>query len=118
MSGAPGIGAARGLPVPPNGRMDPGTPGLRSYQDLLRGRIEGDEARLGASAALLESEFMTTLFRTMRETVPEESPGAGEATDIFWSMLEREVADRVSLDGGYGIGERLRLSLARGEEEP
>lgn len=114
MSGIPTIG--RGLPTVGHG--DPGTPGLRSYQDLLRGRIAGDEARLGASAALLESEFMTTLFRTMRETVPEESPGAGEATDLFWSMLEREVADRVSLDGGYGIGEQLRLSLARGEVGP
>ncbi len=97
------------------GGSDPGAPGgsIRGYQDLVRGELRGDEARLEASASLLESEFMTTLFRTMRETLPEESPGAGQSADIFWSMMEREVADQVSLQGGYGLGDLLREALLK-----
>jgi Rod binding domain-containing protein len=111
IAGASGGGGASRSP----GAGDPGGPGagIRGYQDLVRGELRSDEARLEASAALLESEFVTTLFRTMRETLPEESPGAGQSADIFWSMMEREVADQVSMQGGYGLGDLLREALLK-----
>jgi len=68
--------------------------------------------RLERSAQLLESEFLNTLFRVMRETVPEEDSGAGQATEIFWSMLDREIADQTALGGGYGLGEAIHRQLA------
>ncbi|TVP45396.1 MAG: hypothetical protein EA350_09405 [Gemmatimonadales bacterium] len=95
----------------PGGIRGPG-----GFGALRSGQIQGDEARLRASSSLLESEFMTTLFRAMRDTVPQESPGADGAQDIFWSMLEREVADQAAMGGGYGLGDAIHRALSPGAE--
>jgi Rod binding domain-containing protein len=76
------------------------------------GRIADTPAeQLQRSANLLESEFLNTLFRVMRETVPENEDETGQATEIFWSMLDREVADRTALAGGYGLGAAIYRQL-------
>lgn len=82
--------------------------------DPLRGMDPGarEVERLRDSSSLLESEFVATLFRVMRETVPQESPGADGAAEVFWSLMEREVADRFSLGGGYGLGQAVARSLS------
>ncbi|TVR57215.1 MAG: hypothetical protein EA421_01470 [Gemmatimonadales bacterium] len=80
-----------------------------------------DLERLKRSSSLMESEFVSTLFRVMRETVPQESPGSDGAAEVFWSLMEREVADRFALAGGYGLGATLQgalediAGLSRGE---
>ncbi|TVR64560.1 MAG: hypothetical protein EA422_06205 [Gemmatimonadales bacterium] len=68
--------------------------------------------QLKRSAHLLEAEFLNTLFKVMRDTVPENESETGQATEIFWSMLDREVADSVALGGGYGLGEAIHRQLA------
>lgn len=97
------IGGPRGLSGP--GRV-PGLPGGAPRA------ADTPAERLERSAHLLESEFLNTLFRVMRETVPEDDSGTGQATEIFWSMLDREVADRTALGGGYGLGEAIHRQLA------
>lgn len=78
---------------------------------------ERDLDRLKRSSALLESEFVCTLFRLMRETVPRESPGSEGAMEIFWSLLEREMADRFAMGGGYGLGGTVAESLSGARED-
>ncbi len=109
-------------PIRLGGGGDPfpgrGVPGAALGFDALRsGRISGDEARLEAAEALLESEFYQLLFQAMRETVPEEAPGSGPESEIFWSLLSREVADRAALAGGKmtGVTHPPALPTAEGD---
>lgn len=82
--------------------------------EIRSGTAQAEDAasQLRESAAFVEAEFITELFKAMRETVPKDSPGADGAADMFWEMMAREVADRAALRGGYGLGEAIYGSMA------
>jgi len=112
-AGWSGVVRAQEFPGTSHRETDP----LRTV-DTVRA-MDTPTEQLRRSANLLESEFLNTLFRVMRETVPENEGESGQATEIFWSMLDREVADSTALGGGYGLGEAVyrQLSSQIGEHE-
>jgi flagellar protein FlgJ len=60
-----------------------------------------------------ESLFITQVMKAMRGTVPESHlMGSGSGEKLFREMLDQELAGRVALSGGFGIGEMLYQQLS------
>lgn len=65
------------------------------------------------AAQQFESIFVGQLMDAMRRTSPKGgalTPGGGE--EMFRQMFDQEIAQRISLRGGVGIGELLYKQLA------
>ncbi len=64
-----------------------------------------------------ESVLVNQLLTVMRTTVPKSDLLGGHATDMFTSMLDQELADKISKTGGMGIGDMLFQQLTALEEQ-
>lgn len=78
-----------------------------------------DLQRLGkmkASCADMESLFLGTLFKTMRQTVPEGGllkKSAG--SDLWESMFDQQISTALSQGEGIGVGQKIFGQMVRSE---
>ncbi len=77
-------------------------------EDLRRGRIQGEDARLRAATKLLEGFTYQELFKAMRATIPEGGavPG-GAGKEIFEALLDQHVAQAAAMGSERGLGSAL-----------
>jgi peptidoglycan hydrolase FlgJ len=74
--------------------------------------VQDRDAQLRQAARQLEGVFVEHLFKAMRDTIPEGGlidGGAGE--EIFTSLLDRDLADRVAAGWERGLGEAIYRQL-------
>jgi flagellar protein FlgJ len=74
------------------------------------------DAKLWKAAQQLEGVFVQQLYKTMRETVPQQegivSGGAGE--DIFTGLMDQHVAAETPKHWDTGLSDALYRQLRRG----
>jgi flagellar protein FlgJ len=76
------------------------------------------EARLQRAAHQLEGVFVQQLFKAMRETVPRDGiVNGGSGEEMFTSLMDEHLADRLPGQWHHGIGEALIRQLRRGLTE-
>lgn len=95
-----------------------GGTGAVGLEALRAGRIEDGDARLRATADLLEGVFYQELFKAMRETVPESGLTGGNAQEVFSSMMDQHVAESAAARAVDGLGDALYHRLRGGRNEP
>lgn len=95
----------------------PGT-GPVTLEALRDGRVDDPDARLRATADLLEGVFYQELFKAMRETVPDSGLTGGNAQDVFSSIMDQHIADSAAARAVDGLGEALYDRLRGGRNEP
>ena len=67
------------------------------------GQGQREQAGLKKACAEFESIFIGYMLKSMRSTVPQSGLSKGAGSDLYTSMFDREVAQRLSSEGG-GIG--------------
>ncbi|MFW5830184.1 MAG: rod-binding protein [Planctomycetota bacterium] len=77
--------------------------GPATLEALRAGRIEDPDARLRATADLLEGVFYQELFKAMRETVPESGLTGDNSQEIFSSMMDQHVAESAAARTADGL---------------
>jgi len=72
-----------------------------------------DDPRLKAACAEMESLFLSHLLKELRATVDKSGfIDGGQAEDIFTSLLDVEIAKKMSAAGGIGLSAILLEQLA------
>ena len=72
-----------------------------------------DDPRLKAACAEMESLFLSHLLKELRATVDKSGfMDGGQAEDIFTSLLDVEIAKKMSAAGGIGLSAILLEQLA------
>ncbi len=89
--------------------------GVSRPPSAYSGKVEAAREReLREACAGFEAIFINQLLKTMRESVPESTFfGKSLQRDIYTSMFDMQVADRVAHGKGIGIGDLLYRQLSR-----
>ena len=73
---------------------------------------KGTDAELSDACRQMESLFIHHLFKEMRATIHKSGfISGGRAEEIYTSMLDAEMAAKISTRGGIGLSEMLRHQL-------
>ncbi len=73
---------------------------------------KGTDAELGDACRQMESLFIHHLFKEMRSTIHKSGfISGGRAEEIYTSMLDAEMAAKISTRGGIGLSEMLLHQL-------
>jgi flagellar protein FlgJ len=73
---------------------------------------KGTDAELNDACRQMESLFIHHLFKEMRATIPKSGfISGGNAEEIYTSMLDAEMAAKISTRGGIGLAEMLLHQL-------
>jgi len=73
-----------------------------------------DRERLRGACQQFEAVFLAQLLHKMRETVPEDPVlGDSRAKDIYYGMLDWELAQQIARTQSVGIAEMLYRQLSR-----
>jgi flagellar protein FlgJ len=96
------------------GLYSQGSPSANS--DTKNGDLE-----LKGACEQFESLFLEDLLRIMRESIPKTGLfDGGRGEEIYRSLLDQEMAERMAAAGGVGLArilfERLRMESAKGVE--
>lgn len=84
--------------------------------DLRKGRIQGDDARLKAATDALEGAFYQELFKAMRETIPDSGlVGGGSGKDAFTTLMDQHLSEVAASQSEGGLGRALYRWFAGGE---
>ncbi len=81
------------------------------------GKKSDSPEELKALSQQFESVLVNQLLTVMRTTVPKSDLLGGHATDMFTSMLDQELADKISKTDGMGIGDMLFKQLTALKEQ-
>jgi flagellar protein FlgJ len=74
---------------------------------------KGTDAELGDACRQMESLFIHHLFKEMRSTIHKSGfISGGRAEEIYTSMLDAEMAAKISTRGGIGLSEMLLHQLS------
>lgn len=81
-------------------------------------KLEREKARLKKATHEFESFFMSSMLKSMRQTIPrsEESGAPGDAglgKDIFQSMFDDELAKKMAEGSQGGLGDILYQNLVK-----
>jgi Rod binding domain-containing protein len=103
--------------VTPIGRVPPSPTGA------ARVPRPDELARLTKTSKQLEGLFVQQMFAAMRSTVPEGGAlNGGSGEEMFTSMFDQQLADRLPQQWQHGIGEaivaRLKTRLAPADPTP
>ncbi len=103
------------------GMMDPAaqtavSDSVRQKQrlDELRGRLnsgQSEEKKLKEACEGFEAVFINKLLKQMRDTVQKSDFLHSPYEDNYLSMFDQELADKLSKEGGIGIGDMLYQQL-------
>ncbi len=88
------------------------------HRILEQARKEKDDKRLREACEEMEAIFVNMMLKRMRDTVSRGGlipESAGE--EMFRSMLDEELARKVSDGRGIGIAEMLYKQLSQNQEE-
>ncbi len=77
---------------------------------------DNEHRKLKKACSDFESLFINNLFKEMRASVPKDGLiGGGKAEEMFASMLDQQVAQKIAENRGIGISsalfEKLRSNL-------
>jgi flagellar protein FlgJ len=73
---------------------------------------KGTDAELRNVCRQMESLFIYHLLKEMRATIPKSGfISGGRAEEIYTSMMDAEMADKISTRGGIGLSEMLLHQL-------
>ena len=62
---------------------------------------------------------MARMLKLMRETIPQNGLlGNGPGKEIYQSLMDQELARKISQRGGVGLGEKLYRQVLKREERP
>ena len=62
---------------------------------------------------------MARMLKLMRETIPQNGLlGNGPGKEIYQSLMDQELAKKISQRGGVGLGEKLYRQVLKREEKP
>ena len=76
---------------------------------------KGTDAELSDACRQMESLFIHHLFKEMRTTIHKSGfISGGNAEEIYTSMLDAEMAAKISTSGGIGLTEMLLHQLGSG----
>jgi len=89
------------------------------YVNPLEGRVDAlqmtpsSDARRDATLEEYEKLFVHQLVKAMRETVPEDPLfGKSSQRDVFYDMLDDQVAEVMAKSGQLGIADHIRSQIA------
>ena len=95
--------------------------GAPQNQSLGKGSVAGPSQPLDKAHADLkkacqqfEAYFLDSLFKEMRKTVPKDKLLGDDAhqQEIFQEMMDQNVADSVSKQGGFGLADMMYRQLS------
>ena len=92
----------------------------------LRGTAEGtpvsaekSDSDLKKACTSMEAQFVYYLFKEMRKSVPENGfIPKGSAEKMYTSMLDLQMAEELSQNGGVGLAPLLYRQLTEDIEQP
>lgn len=83
-----------------------------------RQAAKGNDPKLRDACRQMESLFIHHLFKEMRATIHKSGfISGGRAEEIYTSMLDAEMAAKISARGGIGLSEMLMHQLGGPAEE-
>lgn len=83
---------------------------LKTQVDRLRGDLTPGptkEKKLREACTNFEAVFISKLWEQMRATVPKGGFLSSPQEDMYRSMFDRDFAEKLSRDGGIGLGDML-----------
>jgi len=67
-----------------------------------------DREKLKKACSDFEALIMARMLKQMRQSIPQNGlPGNGPGKEVYQSLMDQEVAKKMSQRGGVGLGERL-----------
>jgi len=76
--------------------------------------VDKEQAKLRDACQQFEAVFLAQLFQKMRDTVPEDPLlGDSRAKDIYYGMMDWELAQQIAREQSMGIAEMLFRQLSR-----
>ncbi len=82
----------------------------------LQGKVnkgQAEDAKLREAAKGFESIFITKLWQQMRATVPKDGYLHSKEEDMYLSMFDQEMANKLADAGGIGLGQMLYEQLSQ-----
>ncbi len=81
----------------------------------LKRQAKGDpRAALKGAAQQFEAVFMQMVLKSMRDATPKEGIFDNEQTRLYQSMLDQQLAQKLSTQGATGLAALMEKQLARG----
>jgi len=76
------------------------------------------DLKLEKACAAMEAQFIDYLFKEMRETIPETGfIPRGSAEKMYTSLLDSQMAEKISQEGGIGLAPILYRQLSGLEDQ-
>jgi peptidoglycan hydrolase FlgJ len=77
-----------------------------------------DREKLKKTCSDFEALFMARMLKQMRQSIPQNGLlGNGPGKEIYQSLMDQELAKKMSQRGGVGLGERLYRQVLQREEK-
>ena len=77
-----------------------------------------DREKLKKACSDFEALFMARMLKQMRQSIPQNGLlGNGPGKEIYQSLMDQELAKKMSQRGGVGLGERLYRQVLQREEK-
>jgi len=91
----------------------------RSAPASRPGEKKIDRGKLKKACSDFEALFVARMLKLMRETIPQNGLlGNGPGKEIYQSLMDQELAKKISQRGGVGLGEKLYRQVLKREEKP
>lgn len=85
---------------------------------LKRPLKSGDKDALKAAAQQFEALFLQMVLKSMREASPREGLFDSEQTRLYESLLDQQMGQVLSRQGGMGLAALIERQLSRSSDEP
>ncbi len=84
---------------------------IDALQQNLSGGGKTKDAKLREACQGFESVFLSKMFAQMRATVPKDGMLHGQYEEQYYSMFDKELCDKLSRDGGFGLADMMYRQL-------
>lgn len=90
----------------------------RSTPASQPGEKKIDREKLKKACADFEALFVARMLKLMRQSIPQNGLlGNGPGKEIYQSLMDQELAQKMSKRGGVGLGEVLYRQVLQREEK-
>lgn len=86
---------------------------LKATQDLRLQIKQDPKGGLKAAAQQFESLFLQMVLKSMRDATPQDGPFDSEATRMYTSLADQQLAQRLSATGQVGFARMIEQQLGR-----
>jgi peptidoglycan hydrolase FlgJ len=91
----------------------------RSAPASRPGEKKLDREKLKKACSDFEALFLARMLKQMRQSIPQNGLlGNGPGKEIYQSLMDQELAKKISQRGGVGLGENLYRQVLQREEKP